>query len=114
MTSQQGPARWLHTLLSEKGFAAMMIAAGCFFVGAGIRHFWLRPEHFGLVSALGCLAGTAAAFVLLMVTAYVFHHAPLVFLPWFILVVYLAYIQPHFGVGMGVALWLMMVEQLRG
>ena len=48
------------------------------------------------------------------VTDYVFHHAPLIFIPWFILIIYFAILQPHFAVGLGIALWWMLASQLRG
>ena len=103
--------RWF---LSEKGVALAMIAAGAFFIAVGIHRFWVRPEHFGWPSVLGCLVGAFAAFFLLLVTDYVLHHAPLVFIPWFIALIYFAIVQPHFAVGLGLALWCMVASQLRG
>jgi hypothetical protein len=102
-----------HWLLSEKGFALVMIVLGAFFFAAGIHRFWVRPEHFGVTSFLGCVTGAFGAFFLLLVTDYLFHHARLVFIPWVIFLIYFALIQPHFGVGLGLALWYMLASQLR-
>ena len=73
-----------HWFMSEKGIALVMIVAGAFFIAVGIHRFWVRPEHFGWPSLLGCVVAAFGAFFLLLVTDYVFHHAPLVFIPWFI------------------------------
>lgn len=110
---QQLMANCKHWFLSEKGLALVMFLVGAFFVAAGARRFWLRPQHFGLVSVLGCVVGAFGGFFLLLITDYVLHHAPLVFIPWFICLVYFACIEPHLGVGLGVALWFMLVSQLR-
>jgi len=96
------------------GFAVGMIVTGALFILLGIHRFWVRPEPFSFLSLLGCAAGAAGSFFLLLVTAYVFHHAPLVFIPWFIFIIYFAFIQPHFAVGLGLALWGMLASQLRG
>jgi len=111
---QQGLRNFLRRLLSEKGLALAMIVAGAFFMAVGIHRFWVRPEPFGFVSFLGCVAGAFAAFFLLLVTDYVLHHAPLVFIPWTIFLIYFAIVQPHFGVGLGAALWYVLAMQLRG
>jgi hypothetical protein len=37
----------------------------------------------------------------------------LVFVLWFILLIGLILVEPHFAVGMGLALWVMLAEQLR-
>jgi membrane-bound ClpP family serine protease len=100
--------------LSEKGFALLMIVVGAFFIAVGIHRFWVRPEHFGVLSLLGCVAGAFGAFFLLLVSDYLFHHAHLVFIPYFIFLIYFAIIQPHLGVGVGLALWYMLASQLRG
>ena len=105
--------RGKHWFLSEKGLALVMIVAGALFVALGIHRFWVRPEHFGLLSVLGCVVGAFGGFFLLLITDYVLHHAPLVFIPWFICLVYFAFIQPHLAVGLGVALWFMLASQLR-
>jgi len=102
--------RWL---LSEKGFALIMILIGAFFVAVGIRRFWVRPEHFGVLSVLGCVVGAFGAFFLLLITDYLLHHARLVFIPWFVSLIYFAFIQPHLAVGLGLALWFMLATQLR-
>ena len=103
-----------HWVMSEKGYALVMIISGAFFVAAGTRRFVTRPEHFGLPSILGCLVGAFAGFFLLLVTDYLLHHARLVFIPWCICLIYFALIQPHLGVGLGLALWYMLATQLRG
>jgi len=102
-----------HWFLSEKGFVLVMIVLGAFFIAVGIHRFWVRPEHFGLSSFLGCVVGAFGAFFLLLITDYVLHHAPLVFIPWFIFLIYFAFVQPHFAVGLGLALWFMLASQLR-
>jgi hypothetical protein len=99
--------------LSEKGFALGMSATGAFFIAVGIHRFWVRPEHFGLPSFLGCVAAAFGAFFLLLVTDYLLHHARLVFIPWFIFLIYFALVQPHFAVGLGLALGFLVVSQLR-
>jgi len=98
-------------LLSETGIALVMIATGAFFIAVGVHRFWVRPEHFGWPSLLGCVGAAFGAFFLLLVTDYVFHHAPLVFIPWFIFLIYFAFIQPHFAVGLGLALWFILASQ---
>lgn len=103
--------RWL---LSEKGFALVMIAIGAFFIVVGVHRFWVRPEHFGLASLLGCAVGAVGAFFLLLITDYVLHHARIVFIFWFISLIYCAFIQPHLAVGLGLALWFMLATQLQG
>ncbi len=99
--------------LREQGFALGMGLTGAFFIAAGIHRFVVRPEHFGVLSVLGCVVAAFGAFFLLLITDYVFHHAFLVFIPWFIALIYFAIIQPHLGVGLGLALWFMLVSQLR-
>ena len=111
---QQGMTNCKHWFLSEKGFALVMIVTGASFIAVGIHRFWVRPEHFGVLSLLGCVAGALGAFFLLLVTDYVLHHAPLVFIPWFILLIYFAFVQPHFAVGLGLALWGMLASELSG
>jgi hypothetical protein len=103
--------RCKHWFLSEKGLALVMIVTGALFVALGIHRFWVRPEHFGLLSVLGCVVGAFAGFFLLLITDYVLHHAPLVFIPWSISLIYFASVQPHLAVGLGVALWFMLVSQ---
>jgi len=103
-----------HWFLSEKGATLFMIVLGAVFIALGVHRFWVRPEHFGLLSLLGCVVATFGAFFLLLVTTYVFHHAPLVFIPWFIFIIYFAVIQPHFAVGMGFALWFMLAGHTSG
>ncbi len=99
--------------LREQGFALGMGLTGAFFIAAGIHRFVVRPEHFGVLSVLGCVVAAFGAFFLLLITDYVFHHAFLVFIPWFIALIYFAIIQPHLGVGLGLALWFMLVTQQR-
>ena len=111
---KQGMTNCRRWFLSEKGLALVMIVIGAFFVAVGVHRFWVRPEHFGLPSFLGCIAGAFGGFFLLLISDYVFHHAPLVFIPWFISLVYFACIQPHLGVGLGLASWFMLASQLRG
>ncbi|MFZ0960391.1 MAG: hypothetical protein WAO35_05760 [Terriglobia bacterium] len=102
-----------HWFLSEKGFALVIIILGAFFVAVGIHRFRVRPEHFGLMSFLGCVAGAFGAFFLLLFTDYLLHHARLVFIPWFLFLIYFAIIEPHLGVGLGLALGFIVVGQLR-
>ena len=111
---KQGMTNFKQWFLSEKGAALVMIVTGAFFIAVGVHRFWVRPEHFGLLNLLGCVVGAFGAFFLLLVTDYVFHHAPLVFIPWFIALIYFAFVQPHFAVGLGLALWFMLASQLRG
>ena len=103
--------RWF---LSERGFALGMIMTGAFFIAVGIHRFGVRADPFGVPSLLGCVVGAFGAFFLLLVTDYVLHHAPLVFIPWCIVLILLAFVQPHFAVGLGLALWFMLASQLRG
>ena len=110
----QGITNCKHWFLSEKGFALGMVVTGAFFIALGIHRFWVRPEHFGAPSFLGCVVGAFGAFILLLITDYVFHHAPLVFIPWFIFLIYFAFVQPHFAVGLGLALWCILASQLGG
>jgi hypothetical protein len=98
----------------EKGFALFLIVLGAFFLAVGIHRFWVRPEHFTMPNFLGCVAGALGAFFLLLIADYVFHHAPLAFIPWIIFLIYLAFVQPHFAVGLGLALWFMLATQLKG
>ena len=98
---------------AEKAFALGLGLAGGLFLAAGVHRFWVRPEHLGLVSLLGCAVATFGAFFLLLVTDYLLHHARLVFLPWTIVLIYFAIIQPHLGVGLGLALGYIVVEQGR-
>ena len=114
ISRKQGITNCKRWLLGEKGLALVMIVMGAFFIAIGIHRFWVRPEHFGAPNLLGCMAGALGAFFLLLVTDYVLHHAPLVFIPWFIFLVYFACVQPHFAVGLGLALWFMLASQLRG
>ena len=114
MSFKQWMTACKHWLLSEKGWALGMALVGALFIAAGIYRFHARHEPFGWVSLLGCVAGAFGAFFLLLITDYVLHHAPLVFIPWFVFLVYFAIIQPHLGVGMGLALWFIVVSQLRG
>jgi hypothetical protein len=101
-------------LLREEVFALVMSALGTAFIALGVYRFTIRPEHIGLLDFLGCIVGAFGAFFLLLVTDYLFHHAPLVFIPWFIFLIYFAVIQPHFAVGLGLALFGMMVSQITG
>ena len=110
-TLKQGMTNCKQWLLSEKGIALFMIATGAFFIAVGVHRFWVRPEHFGWPSLLGCVGGAFGAFILLLITDYVFHHAPLVFIPWFIFLIYFAFIQPQFAVGLGLALWFILASQ---
>jgi hypothetical protein len=103
--------RWV---LSEKGYALFMIISGAFFVVVGVHRFLVRPEHFGLPNVLGCIVGAFGGFFLLLITDYLLHHARLVFIPWCICLIYFAIIQPHLGVGLGLALWYMLFTQLTG
>ena len=98
---------------SEKGLALGMGALGAFFIAAAVHRFWMHPGTFGLSSILGCAAGAFGAFFLLLITDYLLHHARLVFIPWSIFLIYFALIEPHLGVGMGLALWYMLGSQLR-
>ena len=102
-----------HWFLSEKGYALGMIILGAFFVASGIHRFIKRPEHYGLLDLLGCVVGAFGGFFLLLLTDYLLHHARLVFIPWLIFLVYFAIILPHFGVGLGLALWYMLGSQMR-
>lgn len=102
-----------HWVLSEKGYALVMIIFGAFFVVFGVHRFWVRPEQFGLPNILGCVVGAFAGFFLLLITDYLLHHARLVFVPWCLCLIYFAIIQPHLGVGLGLALWYMLFTQLR-
>ena len=103
-----------HWVMSEKGYALVMIISGAFFVVLGVHRFWVRHERFGLTSFLGCVVGAFGGFFLLLITDYLLHHARLVFIPWCICLIYFAIIQPHLGVGLGLALWYMLATQLRG
>ena len=114
MSLKQGITNCKRWFLSEKGFALVLIVMGAFFIAVGIHRFGVRPEHFGALNLLGCGVGALGAFFLLLVTDYVFHHAPLVFIPWFIFLIYFAFVQPHFAVGLGLALWFMLASQMRG
>lgn len=100
-------------LLRENGLVVVMAAMGTFFVALGAHRLWDRPEHLGIQSLLGCGVGAFGAFFLLLVADYVYQHAPRVFIPWVIFLVYLAFTQPHFAVGLGLALWFMAESQLR-
>ena len=103
--------RWL---LSEKGLALLVIIIGAGFIATGVHRFRVRPEHFGVLSLLGCVVGAFGGFFLLLITDYLLHHARVVFIPWLASLVYFAYIQPHLAVGLGLALWFMLAGQLRG
>jgi hypothetical protein len=94
----------------EKIFASIMIALGFLFIARGAYLF--RVLHFGVLDFLGCLIGAFGGFFLLIVSAYVFHHARLVFIPWFIMLIYIGIIQPHFAVGMGLAFWAMVASEM--
>ena len=109
---KQGLKNVWQRLLSEKIFASVMITLGSVFIARGIYRFRVRPEPFGLASVMGCIAGGFGAFFLLLITDYLFHHARLVFIPWFIGLIYFAIIEPHLAVGMGLALWCMLASQL--
>jgi hypothetical protein len=37
----------------------------------------------------------------------------MVFVPWLIFLIFFAVVEPHLGVGLGVALWFTLVSQLR-
>ena len=97
---------------SEWIAALVMMILGALFIARGIYVFHVRPEHFGWLSVLGCVGAAFGSFFLLIVTTYVYHHAPLVFIPWFISLVYFSMINPYLGVGIGLALWWMLASQL--
>ena len=93
----------------------VLIVLGALFIAAGIYHFAVRPQHFSpWWDLLGCGAATVAAFFMLFICDYVFHHAFLIFIPWCLLILYLGFVEPHFGVGMGLALWVILASQMRG
>jgi len=100
-------------LTGEKVLALAMGVAGALVIALGIHRFWIRAEPFGVAAFLGCVVGAFGAFFLLLTTDYLLHHARLVFIPWVILLTYFAFVQPHFAVGLGTALWFMFVSQLR-
>ena len=102
--------RWI---LSEKGVALALATIGTLFVATGAHRFWVRPEHFGLPDLLGCVAGAFGGFFLLLLTDYLLHHARLVFIPWLIVFIFFAVVEPYLGVGLGVALWFTLASQLR-
>lgn len=102
-----------HWILSENGFALVMMVLGVVFVAVGIHRFRIRPEHFGLLDVFGCVVGGFGGYFLLLITDYLLHHARLVFIPWSIGLVCFACIQPHLGVGLGLALMFMIASQLR-
>jgi hypothetical protein len=102
--------RWL---LGEKGLALGMGVTGAFFLALGIHGFWMRPGHCRGADLLGCVAGAFGAFFLLLVADYVLHHARLVFIPWLVFLIYFAFVQPHFAVGLGLALGFIVVSQMR-
>ena len=108
---KQAMAECKRCILSEKGYVLVMTISGAFFVVFGVHRFWVRPEHFGLPNFLGCVVGAFGGFFLLLITDYLLHHARLVFIPWCICLIYLAIIQPHLGVGLGLALWYMLATQ---
>jgi hypothetical protein len=110
---KQAAAICKHWFLSEKGYALVMVISGAIFIVLGIRRFEVRPQHFGLLDVLGCVVGAFGGFFLLLVTDYLLHHARLVFIPWCISLIYFAIIQPHLGVGLGLALWYILASQLR-
>jgi hypothetical protein len=107
---KQAMAGWI---MSEKGYALVMMISGAFFAGFGVHRFWVRPEQFGLTSFLGCVVATFGGFFLLLITDYLLHHARLVFFLWCIGLIYFAIIRPHLGVGLALALWYMLFTQLR-
>ncbi len=111
---KQGMTSFKWWFLSEKGLALVMLATGVFFVAVGARRFQIRPEHFGIMSLLGCGIGTFAAFFLLLIADYVFQHARLAVIPWVVFLFYFAFVLPHLAVGLGLALWFMVVTQLSG
>jgi len=102
-----------HWFLSEKGFALGMSVTGALFIALGIRRFCVLPGHLGWPDILGCVAAAFGAFFLLLITDYLLHHARLVFIPWFVSLIYFACIQPHFAVGLGLALGFLVVSQIR-
>jgi hypothetical protein len=100
---------------SELGFMLVLIILGTLFIAGGIYRFTVRPHHFSLGwDLLGCGAATVAAFIMLLISDYVLHHAFLIFIPWCLFILYLGFVEPHFGVGMGLALWVILVGQMRG
>ncbi len=108
----RGAGKWSR---SELGFMFVLIILGASFIAGGIYRFTVRPQHFSLWGdLLGCGAATLAAFIMLLISDYVFHHAFLIFIPWCLFILYLGFVEPHFGVGMGLALWVMLVGQMRG
>jgi hypothetical protein len=62
---------------------------------------------------VACGAAAPAAFIMLLIADYVLHHAFLIFVPWCLFILYLGFIEPHFGVGVGLALWVMLARQMR-
>jgi len=109
--------RWIDQTVAwvsaPRVFGPTLIIAGTVFVGLGVYGFKFRHLHFGLVSALGCLLAAAISLFVLLLTDYVFHHAPLVFIPFCLFLFVLGFIQPHFGIGMGVVLWGVAVKALK-
>ena len=101
-------------LRSQWVVALVMTMLGAFFIAWGVYRFRVRPDHFGWLSVLLCVVGAFGAFFLLIVSDYVFHHAPLVFIPFFIFLIYFTIINPYLAVGMGLALWGMLRSQLSG
>lgn len=108
---RQRTAHLKSQFLREGVFAFALFAVGAAFVAVGAHRFWVRPEPFNLLNVLGCGVGAVGGFFIWLVTDYVFHHARLVSIPWFVSLVYFAYLQPHFAVGMGLALWFMTASQ---
>ena len=99
----------------ELGFMLVLIILGALFIAGGTYRFTVRPQHFSLWwDLVGCGAATLAAFIMLLISDYVFHHAFLIFIPWCLFILYLGFVEPHFGVGMGLALWVILVGQMRG
>jgi|HubBroStandDraft_5_1064220.scaffolds.fasta_scaffold1342522_1 hypothetical protein len=96
-----------------KGLALVMLALGVALIAVGVRRFWIRPEHFGFPAALGCGVGAVGGFFLLLVAEYILLHARLVFIPLIVVLIYFAIIQPHFAVGLGVALGIVAVTDAR-
>lgn len=99
-------------LLREKAFALVQVVAGALFIAAGIHRFWVRPERLSLLDLLGCFVGVFGGFFLLVIADYLLHHARLVFIPWIIFLLVLAFVQPHSAIGLGLALWYMFASQL--
>ena len=111
---KQGIKNFGAQLRSQWVIALVTTMLGALFIAWGVYRFRVRLDHFGWLSVLLCVVGAFGAFFLLIVSDYVFHHAPLVFIPFFISLIYFTIINPYLAVGMGLALWGMLASQLSG